>query len=587
MTMMRGIATTEPAPTPPSSWWGGLFSRLRNVGILLLMAVAVFVAGSKSGLAVSDTDGDGFADSAETSMGTDPASPCSLTVAPNDEAVDGWPPDFDDNTKVDIVDAAAFRSKFGLTSVDAGYSPRFDLNGDGLIDLLDVSRLRTEFDKTCTPTLPVLTDRFVGQYYNNSDLTALRFVRYDPAINFNWGAGSPNALIDNTTYSVRWTGDFNFFAGSYTFTATVDDGVKVWVDGSVALDQQHSQGAALTFQRTLTTGVHRLIIEYSHSSGSAKAQLQWALDQSGPTAGSRLPWQGENSYLLGVNVPWYNWQCDFGCGTDNGVSNAGNKAQIAAKFAELKAAGVHNVRWWVFPGDPWQISRDPNGAPTGMNSQIYPDFDTALQLANQYDLYFSFTLFGGPMDLSANWINDPTQRTQLASVLGQLFAHYRNNPRILSWQIFNEPEWAMWNNQVSTPNMQALVTAIAASIHSNSNAYASVGSAMLDGLSLWTGAGLDFYDAHWYDYMSSGNWCARCTDYSTVKDRYHLDKPVVIGEFYGGTDTDALQRFEDWYSKGFAGAWAWSLFPDHTSDHLNVDLGAAQTFASSHSDIGP
>lgn len=457
MTTMRGSAPQGPAPTPSVSWWGNLFPRLRNLAIVLLMAIAVLVCGSKSGLAISDIDNDGFSDSLETAMGTDPAAACNSTTSPNDEAIDAWPSDFNDDTKVDITDVVLFRSAFGLSTGQAGFSPRYDFNLDGKIDIMDVARLRTDFGKTCTPN----------------------------------------------------------------------------------------------------------------------------------GAGTRIRWQGQDWYLLGANLPWYNWQCDFGCGTSSGVSNSGVKADIAAKFAQLQAAGVHTVRWWVFPGDPWQITRNAQGAPTGLNSAIWADFDAALQLANQYDIYFSFTLFSGPTDLPGSWIDNATQRGQLAGVLGQLFAHYSGNQRIISWEIFNEPEFAMWNNQVSTPNMQATVGAIAASVHANSTALVSVGSAMLDGLSFWTGLGLDYYTAHWYDYMSSGNWCARCTDYTTVKSQYNLDKPLVIGEFYAGTDTDAYQRLADFYAKGYAGAWPWSLFPDHTSDGMNVDMSAAQTFASQHSDVGP
>jgi hypothetical protein len=110
---------------------------------------------------------------------------------------------------------------------------------------------------------------------------------------------------------------------------------------------------------------------------------------------------------------------------------------------------------------------------------------------------------------------------------------------------------------------------------------------MLDGLPIWKGQGLDFYQAHWYDYMSSGNWCARCTDYATVQARYGLDAPIVIGELYAAPESDALERFEDFYAKGFAGAWPWSLFWDHTEDRLRVDLAAAATFSTRHTDLGP
>jgi hypothetical protein len=87
--------------------------------------------------------------------------------------------------------------------------------------------------------------------------------------------------------------------------------------------------------------------------------------------------------------------------------------------------------------------------------------------------------------------------------------------------------------------------------------------------------------------MESGNWCALCTDYAEVQSRYNLDAPLVIGEFYAGPDAVPLQTFEDWYAKGYAGAWAWSLFPSRTADGLAIDMGAAGTFSGNHSDIGP
>jgi hypothetical protein len=303
-------------------------------------------------------------------------------------------------------------------------------------------------------------------------------------------------------------------------------------------------------------------------------------------SGNRIAWQGGNWYLQGANVPWFNWGCDFGCGANGGVSQPEVRSALSSKFSEFRASGGHVIRWWVFEGDAHQITRDAGG-PTGIDPAVYPDFDAALELAAQYDLYIDFMLFSAPTHIPTAWQTDSAQRARLGSALGPLFAHYRDNPRILSWEIYNEPEFDIWNGLIDQASVQATVRVIVNAIHANSPAYATVGSASLDGLPMWVGLGLDYYQAHWYDYMSGGNFCARCTDYATVQARYNLDQPLVIGELYAGTDVDAYQRFADFYAKGYAGAWPWSLFPDHTGDHLAVDLAAMQTFNSQHSDIGP
>ena len=41
----------------------------------------------------------------------------------------------------------------------------------------------------------------------------------------------------------------------------------------------------------------------------------------------------------------------------------------------------------------------------------------------------------------------------LASALGELFAHDRGNPQILSWEVFNEPDFDVWNGKVSQASM--------------------------------------------------------------------------------------------------------------------------------------
>lgn len=304
-------------------------------------------------------------------------------------------------------------------------------------------------------------------------------------------------------------------------------------------------------------------------------------------AGNRIPWQGSDWYLHGANLPWVNWGCDFGCGSSRGVSDPTVTAQLEGVFQRARDSRMHVVRWWTFEGEAWQVARDQDGAPSAVKPEVYADFDAALALAERYDLYYVFTLFSGPTSLPSGWLTDAAQRDKLAAALGPLFGRYRENPRILAWDVFNEPDWDIVNNKIAKGAVQEMVRAVAAAVHANSSAYVTVAAAMLDGIPNWVGLGLDFYTANWYDYMSDGNWCAFCTTYAEVRARYNLDAPLVIGEFYGGADTNPRTRFQTWYTKGFAGAWAWSLLPESTFDHLAIDLAAAGDFAAQFPDIGP
>jgi hypothetical protein len=300
-------------------------------------------------------------------------------------------------------------------------------------------------------------------------------------------------------------------------------------------------------------------------------------------AGTRISWQGRPFYLHGANVPWLNFACDFGCGAKGGVSSASVKSSLSAKFAQAAGAGIHTIRWWVFEGDAWQIERDAASKPTGVNPAVYVDFDAALALAAQYDLYYDFVLFSGPTHIPATWQTDPTQRQALGTVLGPLFARYKNNSHVLSWEVYNEPDL-----DILTPDFYRAVSEttkmIAESVHANTGAYVTVGLWSIDGLLLFTGLGLDYFQIHWYDPMGATN-CAICTDYSTLRTQYKLDGPLVVGELYLGVDTPG--RLETLYGEGYAGAWAWSLFPDQTTDRLVIDMTQAAGFGRAHQDLGP
>lgn len=304
---------------------------------------------------------------------------------------------------------------------------------------------------------------------------------------------------------------------------------------------------------------------------------------------SRISWQGRSWFLMGANVAWYNRGSDFGGGVERGgVSSPPSYAALSARFQRASAAGLHVLRWWTFVGN--HMETDASGSPTTISDSVYADFDAALRLADQYDLYYVFNLFRNPDDIR-DWVMDPVKRAALARAVEPLFAHYRNHPRILAWEMFNEPEYAIWDNAVDYSATLDTVLQVANSIHSNSNAYATNGSAQMADVGRWMLADLDFLAPHVY-WAAPGHPCALCETYAEVRTANPGIGPVVIGEWKGGPEaedppTDPLKRWEYWYDNGYAGAWPWSLFPEKTADGLQIDFDAAAAFTREHSDVGP
>ncbi len=300
-----------------------------------------------------------------------------------------------------------------------------------------------------------------------------------------------------------------------------------------------------------------------------------------PENAPRVQWQGGTDYLLGANLPWFGWGCDFGCGSSaGGVSDPATSAAIGPVLDAARAAGMEIVRWWLFPGEPTQFTVDAAGLPTGIVPNVYDDIDAALELAERSDVSYVFTLFSGPTDLPAAWLTTEDGRARLTATLGELFAHYRNEERIMTWQVMNEPEWAIWDRHVVMTDVQDLVRKVAFAVHSETRSLVSVGGARLDGLWMWQGLGLDYYTVHWYDPMKQAGECLPCVTYSQIRDELGLDAPIVVGEFYLGPDVDGDTRLEGFRSHGFAGSFAWSLMPDQTADRLTIDTAAAARFAT-------
>ena len=130
-----------------------------------------------------------------------------------------------------------------------------------------------------------VSGQFDAQYFNNTTLSGTPVVEQcETAINYDWGTGSPAAGVNADNFSVRWSGQFNFAAGGYTFSATADDGIRVYVDGNLVIDKWiDSSATAYTATTTLTAGTHAVKVEYYDHTVDAVAKVSW---QQTSTAGA-------------------------------------------------------------------------------------------------------------------------------------------------------------------------------------------------------------------------------------------------------------------------------------------------------------
>ncbi len=75
------------------------------------------------------------------------------------------------------------------------------------------------------------------------DFTSLKLTRTDPTVDFDWGIGSPSALIGADSFSVRWTGQVAVpESTNYRFSTNSDDGVRLWVNGALVIDNWTDHG---------------------------------------------------------------------------------------------------------------------------------------------------------------------------------------------------------------------------------------------------------------------------------------------------------------------------------------------------------
>ena len=181
-----------------------------------------------------------------------------------------------------------------------------------------------------------------GEYFNNISMAGSpRFVRTDATLNFYWREGtSPGAGIPTNNYSVRWTCPVNVASpGTYAFNILSDDGMNVWVDGSLVIGAWYDQPPApYSNSIYLNAGAHTVLVQYYNRTRGGTAQVTSNLASAGayyaPSSPAVVSAPYANGLLSGCTGQYY------------------NNTTLAGSPAMVRADGTINFSWpqGVAPG---------------------------------------------------------------------------------------------------------------------------------------------------------------------------------------------------------------------------------------------
>ena len=264
--------------------------------------------------------------SASDEVRVNPASPPAGNAPPFASFIatpgTGAPPlavDFDASGSSDPDgDYITHEWNFGDGSGAVGQTPShsYATTGNYLVQLTVVdssgqSDLATTLIEVVEPTVGGIE----GSYFNNwslngagtLDLSNPALVRIDDDIAFDWGQGSPDPLIGNNDFGIRWEGQIQpLYSEDYQFYTYTDDGVRLWIDGTLVVDHWSDQGAT---ERTgpvisLTAGVwYDIVMEY-YENGGGRGRAALGERQPGQAGGSAIATRPVRGGQSGAGRRW-------------------------------------------------------------------------------------------------------------------------------------------------------------------------------------------------------------------------------------------------------------------------------------------
>ena len=255
-----------------------------------------------------------------------------------------------------------------------------------------------------------------GEYFATQNLAGDPvFARSDPNLKFNWGWSTPDPRLPADHFSIRWTRGVYFTPGQYRFSASVDDGVRVFVDGKVIIDQWRvTAPITYTSSISLAAGTHALRIEYYDNTERAQAQVWW--DQDTIVETNAAVWQppvhpgkwagayyanrslsGSPAFLRNDGLIYFDWGTGGpggGLGGENFSARWDRVVDFPAGRYQFRIYADDGVRLWF----DWAAIIDEWHDSPGRTYTVTKDVT-----AGKHEIVVEYYQRGGPAQIKLEW----------------------------------------------------------------------------------------------------------------------------------------------------------------------------------------
>ncbi|MFJ8757650.1 PA14 domain-containing protein [Streptomyces cyaneofuscatus] len=124
------------------------------------------------------------------------------------------------------------------------------------------------------------TNTYTRQFFANTGFSGTpKRTDCDTAVSEKWGTKSPGVSgVGKDNFGVRWSMKRDFGSGGpFTFTASGQDGIRVYLDGARKIDLWKNGAATVTrtVNLTIPKGTHTLRIDYANWTGTAAVKFAY------------------------------------------------------------------------------------------------------------------------------------------------------------------------------------------------------------------------------------------------------------------------------------------------------------------------